>query len=76
MIRQPGRHRWCPRLPTLDGTCPGHWLQLWQGQAQAGVGQDKIMIRVEECQLLTQPRFVFTQRIDPPTDRRHMLAKI
>jgi hypothetical protein len=31
---------------------------------------------MEECQLLTQSRFVFAQRVDPPTDRRHMLAKI
>ena len=32
------------------------------------------MVRVEVCQLLTQPRFVLAQRIDPPTNRRHMLA--
>jgi hypothetical protein len=31
---------------------------------------------MEERQLLTQPHFVFTHRVDPTTDRRHMLAKI
>jgi hypothetical protein len=31
---------------------------------------------MEERQLLAQSRFVFAQRVDPTTDRRHMLAKI
>jgi hypothetical protein len=75
-VRQPRRHRRRPRLPALDGTRARYRLQLWQGQAQAGVGQNKIVVRVEQSQLLTQPRFVFTQRVDPPANRRHMLTKI
>ena len=31
---------------------------------------------MEQGQLLSQPRFVFAQRIDPTADRRHMLAKV
>jgi hypothetical protein len=60
----------------LDGPGPGHGLELWQRQAQAGVGQDKVVANMEERQLLTQARFVFAQRGDPSTDRRHMLTKV
>jgi hypothetical protein len=31
---------------------------------------------MEECQLLTQSRFVFAQRVDPSIDRCHMLTKV
>ena len=58
-VRRPRRHRWRPRLPALVGTCPGHRLQLWQGQAQAGVGQHEVVVYLEERQLLTQSRFMF-----------------
>jgi hypothetical protein len=40
------------------------------------VGQDKIVVGVEQRQLLTQSRFVFVQRVDPPANGRHMLTKI
>jgi hypothetical protein len=76
MVRQSCRHGRRPRLPALGGTGAGHWLELWQGHAQAGVGQDKIVVGVEQSQLLTQSRFVFAQRVDPSPDGRHMLAKI
>jgi hypothetical protein len=36
----------------------------------------KIMVCMEERQLLTQPRFVFAQGVDSRPDRRHMLANI
>jgi hypothetical protein len=75
-IRQPRCHRWRPRLPALDGTGPGHGLELWQGQAQAGMGQHKIVVGVEQSQLLAQSRFVFAQRVDPPTNGCYMLTKI
>jgi hypothetical protein len=75
-VRQPRCHRRRPRLPALEDTRARHRLQLWQGQAQAGMGQNKIVVCVEQSQLLTQSRFVFAQRVDPTTDRRHMLAKI
>ena len=76
MVGQSRRHRRRPRLPPLDSLGLGDRLQLGQGQTQAGVGQHKIMIGVEQSQLLTQPGFVFAQRIDPTPDRRHMLAKV
>lgn len=75
-IRQPRGHRRRPRLPALDGTCARHRLQLWQSQAHAGGGQHEVVLGVEERPLLTQPRFVFAQRVDPPTDRCDLLAQV
>jgi hypothetical protein len=40
------------------------------------VGQNEVVVRVKKGQLLTQSRFVFTQRVGPPTNCRHTLAKI
>jgi hypothetical protein len=40
------------------------------------MGQNNIVVGVEQSQLLTQSRFVFAHRVDPTTDGRHMLAKI
>jgi hypothetical protein len=34
------------------------------------------VIDLEERQLLTQPRFVFAHRGDPPPNRRHRLAQV
>ena len=47
-----------------------------QRLAQAGVGQDKMVIHLEEGQLLSQARFALTQRIDPAPARRHALADV
>ena len=49
---------------------------MGQWQAQTRMRQDEIVIRLEQSQLVTQSRFVFAQRVDPPTDGRHMLTKI
>jgi hypothetical protein len=74
MIGQSGGHGRCPWLPLYDYTRPGDGLGQWQ--AQAGMGQTEVVVHMEQGQLLTQPSFVFAQRVDPPTDRRHMLAKV
>ena len=47
-----------------------------QGLAQTGVRQDKIVIDLEQRQLIPQTRFALTERIDPAPDRRHALADI
>jgi hypothetical protein len=75
-VRQPRCQRRRPRLPALDGTRARHQLQLWQGEAQAGVGQPEVVAYMEERQLLAQSRFVFAPRVNPSPDRRHMLTKI
>ena len=38
------------------------------------MGQTKVVIDVIQHQLLAHARFVFAQRADPPSHRRHMLA--
>jgi hypothetical protein len=40
------------------------------------VRQTEIVIGVEQDQLLTQPCFVFTHRVDPPADRGDMLTEV
>src|SRR6266853_5855925 len=46
----------------------------WQRLAQTRVGQDKIVVRLEQGQLIPQARFALTQGIDPASDRRYALA--
>ena len=69
-IGQSDRHRWRSRLPLLATIGP-----LYR-EAQAGVRQAKIVVGLEQGQLVIQSRFVFAQRVDPSPDRRHMLAKV
>jgi hypothetical protein len=40
------------------------------------VGQDKIVVRLEQGQLIPQARFAPTQGIDPTPDRRYALAEV
>jgi hypothetical protein len=44
--------------------------------AQTGVRQDKIVVRLEQGQLIPQACFALTQGIDPTSDRRHALANV
>ena len=48
----------------------------WQRLAQTRVGQDKIVVRLEQGQLIPQARFALTQGIDPASDRRDALADV
>src|SRR5262247_2559571 len=38
--------------------------------------QEEIVIRLEQSQLVTQSRFVFAQRVDPPPNGGDMLAEV
>jgi len=40
------------------------------------MGQTKVVIRLEERQLVAQPVFALAERGDPTTDGRHMLAEV
>jgi hypothetical protein len=44
--------------------------------AQARVGQDEVVIHLEQYQLIPQTRFALTQGIDPASDRRDPLAEV
>jgi hypothetical protein len=70
MIRQSRRHGWRPRLPPLDRARLRNRIQLGQGQSQTRVGQHKVMIRLEDRQLLSQPGFVFYIRYSPAARSR------
>src|SRR5436853_949132 len=48
----------------------------WQRLAQTRVGQDNIVVRLEQGQLIPQARFALTQGIDPASDRRYALADV
>src|SRR5712664_4779290 len=48
----------------------------WQRLAQTRVGQDKIVVRLEQGPLIPQARFTLTQGIDPASDRRYPLADV
>jgi len=43
---------------------------------QARVGQDEMMIHLEDRRLLSQPGFVFAKGIHPPLNCRYILAKV
>ena len=40
------------------------------------MGQDKVVVRLEQRELIPQAIFALTQRIDPASHRRHALADI
>ena len=48
----------------------------WQRLAQTRVGQDNIVVRLEQGQLIPPARFALTQGIDPASDRRYALADV
>ena len=49
---------------------------LSQSLTQAGMGQDEIVIHLEQDQLIPQACFALAQRVAPAPDRRHPLTAI
>ena len=47
-----------------------------QRLAKARVGQDQVMIHLEQYQLIPQAHFALAERIDPAPDRRHPLTNV
>ena len=54
---------------------PGR-LGYQQGLTQTGMGQDKVVIDLEQRQLIPQARFTLIQGVDPAPDRRYPLAEV
>jgi len=69
MISQSRRHRWRARPPQPGRATAAGGFGCQQGLAYAGVGQDKIVIALEQRPLIPQARFALTKRIDPASDR-------
>ena len=76
MIGQPGCHRWRTGAPLLRGARALGGQGLGEGLGYAGMGETKVVIRLEERQLVAQPVFTLAERSDPTTDGRHMLAEV
>src|SRR5205823_6859503 len=75
VIGQPRGHRWGPRLPQLGRARPIGGLGLREGLAQTAMGQDEIVIHLEEHQLLTQSVFALTRRGAAAPHRRYPLPQ-
>jgi len=75
-VRPARCHCWRPRRPALEAPRARYRLRLWQGEAQAGVGQHEVGVGVEACQLLPQARRGCAPRVAPPPDRRPMRADV
>jgi hypothetical protein len=76
VLRQSRRHRWRTGPPLLRGARAVGGFRLWEGLAYAGVGQDKMVIDLEQRQLIPQARFALTEGIDPASDRCDPLADV
>jgi hypothetical protein len=61
LIGESCRHRWRARAPHRGGATAVGGNGLRQRLAQAGMGQDEIMISLEPHQLLVQPVFTLTR---------------
>ena len=75
MLGESRRHGRCARPSQLGGATAVHRARLGQGLAQTGMGQDEIVIHLEQHQLLAQPLFALTQRSTAPPDRRDPLTQ-
>lgn len=75
MIGAASRHHRRARPPHLGRATPVGCNGLSQHLAQAGMGQDEIVIHLEQGQLLAQPVFALTRCRAAPPDRRYSLAQ-
>src|SRR5262249_42971386 len=74
-VSQPGCHRWCTWPPLLGQARPvgRHWLGQWL--AQTRMRQHKVVIDLEQDQLIPQTRFALAQGVDSAPDRPHPLPE-
>jgi hypothetical protein len=74
VIGQASRHRWRTRPPHLGRALAvgRNWLRSWLTQAR--MGQDEIVIHLEEHQLLTQSVFALTRGRAASPHRRDPLT--
>ena len=76
VIGQSRRHRWRTRPPHLRRAAAIGRFRNQQGLAQTGVGQYKVMVHLEQCQLMPQAVSALAQCVDPTSYRRYALADI
>src|SRR5262249_19600013 len=74
VMGQPRGHGRCPRLPLRDGARAVGRSRRRQRHTQARMRQAKMVLGVEQYQLLPQAVLPLAQRADPSPDRGHMLA--
>ena len=76
MIGQARRHRRGARPPHLRCTTALGDFGSRQRLAQTGVGQDNIVLDLEQGQLIPQARFARAERVAPTPNRRHALPDV
>ena len=76
MVGPASRHRWGTRPPPLGCATTVRDFGSRQRLAKARVGQDEVVIHLEQYQLIPQTRFALTQCGDPASDRRYPLAEV
>src|SRR5262249_34063344 len=75
-VSQPGCHRWCTWPPLLGRARPvgRHWLGQWLTQTR--MGQHKVVVDLEQHQLLLQAVCALAQGVHPASHRGYALTDV